>query len=322
MNATTGIEWTDATSNPFKFRDKATGQIVWACVKVSPGCAHCYSETLANRYGRGGPFTKAAMEKVEPFVCEKELRQLATSKKLAGKRVFVGDMTDLFGEWVSDDMLDRLFATFAVRPDVTFQVLTKRPERMRDYILGADGRELKADIPGVVLNREPFDWPLPNVWLGVSVENQAAADVRIPLLLQTPAAVRFLSCEPLLGPVDLGPGFRWGEPIPITKLESWGHRPDWVIVGGESGAGARPLDVAWARSVVNQCKAAGVACFVKQLGSEPGWDSQSGKAPGSFHHYDAKSGLHIKRLNDRKGGDPNEWPADLRVREFPAGART
>jgi protein gp37 len=133
---------------------------------------------------------------------------------------------------------------------------------------------------------------LPNVWLGVSVENQQYADERIPLLLQTPAALRFISAEPLLGPLDLQPAVRYA---PI----------DWVIVGGESGPGARPFDLAWARSIVQQCQAAGVACFVKQVGAKPVFE---GTPVGVFEGYD---------YEDPKGGDPSEWPEDLRVREFP-----
>src|SRR5262245_8975140 len=121
----TSIQWTDYTSNPIKYRRKSDGKTVWGCVKVSPGCAHCYAEAIALRFDRGKVFNAANMEELEPFTDEDELRTLLTSKKLSGKRVFVGDMTDVFGEWIPDKMLDRLFAVFALRPDVTFQVLTK-----------------------------------------------------------------------------------------------------------------------------------------------------------------------------------------------------
>jgi hypothetical protein len=152
---------------------------------------------------------------------------------------------------------------------------------------------------------------LPNVWLGVSVENQHFADERIPLLLQTPAAVRFISAEPLLQGIDIsrylmatcdhGEEFCEdvgcdGEPAPLH----------WVIVGGESGPGARPFDLAWGRSIVQQCKAAGVACFVKQLGAVP-----------MYLRWEDKAMMPVDRVRDRKGGDPAEWPDDLRVRQFP-----
>jgi len=170
-------------------------------------------------------------------------------------------------------------------------------------------------------------WPLSNVWLGVSVENQHFADERIPLLLQTPAAVRFISAEPLLGPVDLH--------SPVLEADSDGYL-DWVIVGGESGAGARPFAVAWARSIVAQCQAAGVPVFVKQLGADvrdrndAGFDGCSPTSwPESIEERDAIEyelsgyredwqGAEVRvHLRDRKGGDMAEWPSDLQVREFP-----
>jgi protein gp37 len=328
----TGIEWTDFSANPLKYRD-GQGRVVWGCVHVSDGCRNCYAESLAKRYGRGGPFTAPTMARLEPFLDETELRHMLKAKRIggrdvAGSRCFVGDMTDLFGEWVTDAQLDRLFATFALRPDVTFQVLTKRADRMRAYLsepgrrseimavaerlafdagttgrcalppgcawAGGDGDSAQPDSgPGDV--RVPvFAWPLLNVWLGTSVEDQRAADERIPHLLQTPAAVRFLSVEPLLGPVDLdAPGY------------------DWVIVGGESGPGARPCDVAWIRSIVEQCKAAGVPAFVKQMGA------RLIEADGCGMHR-LPDGRYRIPLRDPKGGDPAEWPEDLRVRQFPA----
>jgi protein gp37 len=153
----------------------------------------------------------------------------------------------------------------------------------------------------------PIPWPLPNVWLGVSVENQHFADERIPLLLQTPAAVRFISAEPLLGPIELERGgFALHRPVKSPSGTRWPGL-DWVIVGGESGSKARPFDLAWARSIVAQCKAAGVPVFVKQLGSNPTCE----------HCGDA---IAVFGPRNRKGGDINEFPQELRVREFPKGA--
>src|SRR3990167_2481514 len=179
-------------------------------------------------------------------------------------------MSDLFHEDVPDNFISLCFQIMSLAPQHTFQVLTKRSERMHDL------------MPWL-LEREGDGLPLPNVWLGTSVENQHWADIRIPILLDTPAAVRFLSCEPLLGPVDLRQWLRiWTArgSVPVRLLH-------WVIVGGESGPRHRPFDPDWARSIVAQCREAGVSCFVKQLG---------GLRPGN-------------KLED--------LPEDLRVREFP-----
>lgn len=207
MNKTT-IEWTDYTSNLIRYRDPE-GRSVHGCIKVSAGCANCYASAWSARGltgERDGAFTAKRMATLRPFFDEKEARAVLRSR-VTGARVFVGDMTDVFGEWVTDELLDQMFAVFGLRPDLTFQVLTKRPERMREYMVDPDCYtcvdEAAAAISGEsgvgVITR----WPLPNVWLGVSVEDQAAADERIPALLDTPAAVRFLSCEPLIEEVDL-----------------------------------------------------------------------------------------------------------------------
>lgn len=231
-----------------------------------------------------------------PYVDDAELKAMLSPRRLpAGSRVFVEDMSDLFGEWVPDEMLDRVFAVFALRPDVVFQVLTKRPERMREYLTNYDRMYvLRSSIEDTI--SDPVPWPLPNVWLGVSAEDQEQADKRIPELLATPAAVRFVSAEPLLGPIDFG----W---------DDWGYveRPDWVIVGGESGPRSRPCDVVWIRAIVAQCRAAGVAVFVKQVGAKP----YNG---GDMFGECAATAIPLK---DRKGGEMAEWAEDLRVREMP-----
>ena len=359
----TSIEWCDFAANPIRYRD-TEGKSVWACVKASEGCQHCYAEALAHRY-QGREFTAKAMEGVTPYVDERELKaMLAPAKLPAGSKVFVGDMTDMFGPWVPFELLDRVFAVFALRPDVVFQVLTKRPERMREYLAARDTagavaitiREVAPDgglaamkAMGTHVLRDVVQrrWPLPNIWLGVSVENQHWADVRIPELLATPAAVRFLSCEPLLGEVYFTRDLLWNAtPCPegcgcarpvdadvadcacdgpcCFDLEGFnGRKPDidWVIVGGESGPGARPCDVGWIRSIVSQCKAAGTKVFVKQLGAKPyvRWMETEAHPvydegdPG-FHEVE---NLEAWRLRNRKGADPDEWPEDLRVREWP-----
>jgi protein gp37 len=260
------------------------------------------------------------MKGLIPYLDEAELRHMRTAGQIAGLaveggRCFVGDMTDLFGEWVPDDLLNRLFSeVLERRQDVTWQLLTKRADRLQAYLAWRYGE-------GRIPSR--------NIHVGVSVENQAAADERIPLLLQTPAAVRFVSYEPALGPVDLGRYLvgRHGtangverQPRPVPNGSSGPGVPnvpvppvatDWIIVGGESGPGARPFDIAWARSVVRQCKTAGVAVFVKQLGARP-YRSRQHDDGKVVHAYD-----EAITLNDRKGGDPAYWPDDLRVREFP-----
>ncbi len=242
-------------------------------------------------------------------------------------RVFVNSMSDLFHEALPDAAIDRVFATMIEARNHTFQILTKRPERMRAYFSAP--YRAKAWASALELLPRQFrscgtpteDWWgnfSRHIWLGVSVEDQATADERIPHLLATPAAVRFVSYEPALGPVDFG---EWLFPCDGGCGRDPCDAPprlDWLIVGGESGPGARPCDVAWIRSAVAQCKAAGVACFVKQLGARPyssaigeGCECFPDDSPITKHadcHFD---------FRDRKGGDPSEWPEDLRVREFP-----
>jgi len=243
---------------------------------------------------------------------------------------------DLFDGSLSNEAIAAVFGVMAACPQHTFQILTKRPERMRQWFdwvaskcLGANPHAARwcAKIahnkrPDVSVERalvEVWDgrsvppWPLPNVWLGVSVENQATADERIPLLLQTPAALRFVSYEPALGPVDFDEERDWLTPQLImpdgsasaTSAGSPKHPGlDWLIVGGESGPGARLCDLAWIRSAVAQCKAARVPAFVKQLGARP-------------FAYGTHTRDGLRSLRSRKGGDPSEWPEDLRVRELP-----
>lgn len=183
------------------------------------------------------------------------------------RRVFVCSMADLFHESIPDEFIARVFAVMALAPQHTFQILTKRPGRMRS-LLGGWG------IHNLVMDRFANDddlyvrralaagggqaWPLPNVWIGVSVEDQKSADLRIPILLDTPAAVRWLSCEPLLGPVDISRD-EW-------LFSGKGNCVDWVVVGGESGPGARPMHPDWARSLRDQCAAADVPFLFKQWG--------------------------------------------------------
>jgi protein gp37 len=316
MSVGTHIEWTEATWNP-----------VTGCTKISPGCKNCYIERTPPFHMAGRKFVKG---RIPLEFHDNRLTQPLRWRK--PRRVFVNSLSDLFHADVPDDFIDRVFAVMALCPQHTFQVLTKRPERMAAYITRT-GRSITylddaARTLGYTLrfdtgNGHPLGlvrWPLPNCWAGTSVEDQPRADERIPHLLRCPAAVRFLSCEPLLGPVDLR------NPCAIGRqqgLESAGlpgriaaevectfsdlDGIGWVIVGGESGPGARPCDVAWVRALVGQCRAVGVPCFVKQVGANP---------YQSFGHV----GVEPLKLRDRKGGDPSEWPEDLRVRQFPQPA--
>lgn len=321
---TTGIEWTDETWNP-----------VVGCTKVSQGCKHCYAKTIhdmrhkAHREGK-----KVAPQYAHPFETVQLMpdRLDAPLRRRRPTKYFVNSVSDLFHEDVPDEYLDRVFGIMAQASRHVFQILTKRPERMQEYSAGMAalspkertrrivrsmyaGHPAQAIATAVVPDDHVGDlaWPLPNVWLGTSVEDQKAADERIPLLLQTSAAVRFLSCEPLIGAVDLTRWFDGNPACPKYSVDCLSEDGDchdacedlglhWVIVGGESGHGARACNVQWIRELVAACGFAGVPCFVKQLGSRPVFGE--GPAP------------HIQQ-RDRKGGNIDEWPTDLRVRQFP-----
>lgn len=289
------IEWTDATWTPIRARRLDTGKVGVHCEKVSEACKNCYAERLNLRnlpaHGTGLEFNVLNRQKVEVFVDENILLQPLRWKR--GRRIFVCSQTDLFGEFVPDEMIDRVFAVMALCPHHTFQVLTKRPERMLAWMtsprplttVDSDVAHFAEHIGRIVFdsrgsdklnyfgcaagtdvsNRRRFPgWPLPHVWLGVTVEDQPRADERIPLLLRTPAAVRFVSAEPLLGPIDLDRCYREHGPDGLCDHEDSGL--DWVIAGGESGPGARPTHPDWFRSLRDQCVAAGVPYFFKQWG--------------------------------------------------------
>jgi len=292
----TNIEWTR--------NDDGTRGETWnpttGCDRVSAGCDHCYALTMARRlkgmgqakYQRDGdPKTSGPGFGLmtHPDTLDLPLRWRKPRK------VFVNSMSDLFHESVPTAFIGAVFDVMRQTPQHTYQILTKRHARMRSLARAAAFGE---------------GWPLPNVWLGVSVEDQKWADIRVPALLDTPAAVRFLSCEPLLGPIRLpfieeydgctcgtGPEGYYGmhergcgtEPGP-----AW-DRLHWVIAGGESGPGARPCELSWLRSLRNQCAEAGVPIFIKQLGRKLGLEIGAGI----------------------KGGDWDGWPEDLKVREFP-----
>lgn len=288
------IEWTDTTWNPVR-----------GCSRVSEGCRNCYAERQASRYaGPGMPFQGFASN--GKWTGRVDLLPAKLGEPLhwvKPRRVFVNSMSDLFHESLSDEYIAAVFGVMVSCPQHTFQVLTKRPERMRRFF------EIYADDPSMRNNwwineaclklpnggvrgfrlRAPIDSEkFENVWLGVSVEDQKTADERIPILLDTPAAVRFVSAEPLLGPVSLR-AFMWpvhgswrapynseAEAEAAGAIVAWhpqglvlAGRPfvKWVIVGGESGPNARRCHADWIRAIVTQCARAKTACFVKQLGA-------------------------------------------------------
>lgn len=268
--AKSSIEWTDKVWNP-----------VTGCTKVSAGCANCYAETFAHR--GMGQWKGRKFEDVR--IHNDRLNQPWHWRKPA--RVFVNSMSDLFHEDVPDDFINAVWRVMAENAQLTFQVLTKRPERMLEFGTGNH-----------------------NIWLGVSVENQKAADERIPLLFQTPAAVRFLSVEPMLESIRLP----WAKPGVIIFKNDEKIPPSlhWVICGGESGPKARPFNIDWARDLRDQCKAVGVPFFMKQMGAKPYEPFRCPHCHGQ-HPEDAKKII----FKNRKGGDMAEWPEDLRMREFP-----
>ncbi len=307
----TKIEWADVVWNPIR-----------GCRHVSEGCRNCYAEHTAYRFSTrvGMPYHGlVVMSETGPrwtgdvrLVPDKLGEPLGWRKP---RRVFANSMSDLFHPDVPFDYVAAVFGVMAATSmRHTFQVLTKRPERELEFFrqLGKprwaqDGAREFAEANSVTVDPSVFAclthatkrgaipgdlaaasmgfdrWPLSNVWLGVSVENQTTAEERIPLLLQCPAAVHWISAEPLLDEVH---------------LDEWLYARglDWVVVGGESGPNARPCDVGWILQVLDQCYTANVPVFVKQLGARP----------------------RPLTLRDPKGGDPSQWPKHLRVRQYPA----
>lgn len=280
MGDKTGIEWTDHTYNPW-----------WGCTKVSPGCDSCYAETWAKRYGTTWGFGAPRRFFGDKHWDEPRKWNRKAEKAHVRHRVFCASMSDVFDNEVMQSHRDRLWQLIKETPYLDWQLLTKRIGNVEKML--------------------PQDWGTgyPNGWLGISIVNQEEADRDIPKLLQTPAVVRFLSVEPLLAPVTLNPlwlggrkraygkgGDIYGEKV--KTLSGTIHTEErtkinWCIIGGESGPGARPMYLDWARSLVHQCKAAGVACFYKQGGN-------------------SNSCIH-----DRKGGHFECFPKDLQIREFP-----
>lgn len=242
MGDNTGIEWADATWNP------ATG-----CTHVSAGCDHCYAERLAERLQHMGV---AGYENGFTYTEHPERLFMPTRWKRP-RRIFVNSMSDLFHEHATYDFVRDVFATMYNTDQHTYQVLTKRPQKAASWI-----RRMLGDIHAVRLPA--------HIWIGTSVENEAAT-FRIPALLTIPARVRFLSCEPLLGPLDLTPyvfeNTAKDDPYYWTPD---GHGVDWVITGAESGPGARPMDEDWVRGIRDACMGWGVPLFYKQAATSGG----------------------------------------------------
>ena len=294
------IEWTDRSDwNPIR-----------GCTRVSPGCGGpgphggCYAEAMAARFSDPGQWGHTFAERTPAggrWTGKVELQEdrvtlpLRWAKGVPGRnKCFITSTSDPFHEGISDIEIDLLFAVMALRPDWIFQVLTKRSQRMREYLLHRQSSKFRweAALDAVRTNQSPFqlgdalEWlsrrgPLPNVWQGVSCEDQQRWDECTADLKATPAAVRWVSAEPLLGPIETG--FGWVHHHPdndrsnpaLAQLVRAARRNldpgaiDWVVVGGESGPRARPMPADWARSLHDQCANAGVAFFFKQWGSNP-----------------------------------------------------
>jgi len=277
----TKIEWTEMTWNP-----------IAGCNDVSEGCRHCYARTMARRLEAMGSEKYRGLTVLQGShtvwtgrIAFDEKTLMEPLRRRTPTVYFVNSMSDLFHKNVTDEMRDHIFAILALTPQHTYQVLTKRADQMQKYMSGGRGNRAAGILvdwfaDGTITTaqfmakKNRLSAPIPNDWLGVSVENQAAADERIPLLLQTPAAVRFISAEPLLGQVDLTGlqhDYSDGQHLFINALKP-ASTPialpalDWVICGGESGPGARPMHPDWARGLRDACVAAGVPFFFKQWG--------------------------------------------------------
>lgn len=298
MKKKSSILWTDATWSP-----------VTGCTPKSAGCKNCYAKReVESRWSKnpksvffGRPFTDVQVH---------ENQLMAPMKWKEPHRIFVCPRSDLFHESVSFEFIDWVFAVMALCPHHTFQVLTKRPERLLEYatqhtrhgfMVQAARDLLSTNIPMPKWNQiQPFQWPLKNIWLGVTAENQATANERIPLLIQTPAAVRWISAEPLIEAVDLRLWLGIDRRSPSSDWERGGVNQgiDWVVVGGESGRHARPMQPDWARTLRDQCAAAGVPYLFKQWGKHVALeeDAQTGRAFGA-----ALSEDRIPRENQSTG---------------------
>lgn len=283
MGSTTKIEWTDHTFNPW-----------WGCLKVSPECDHCYAEAFAKRIGQkiwGPEKTTKRRFFGDAHWREPEKWDRAALEAGERRRVFCASMADVFEDRRDlDEHRVRLWSLIERTQNLDWLLLTKRPENMER------------------LSPETWSagWPM-NIWAGTTAGDQKRADLRLAHLRKVPALTRFVSYEPALGEVD------WKPLISDGAIH-------WIIVGGESGGGSRPFDIAWARKTVKQCAEAGIACFVKQLGAYPLVELGGKLAlPTRVSKHDQEQRPTYKMV-DAKGGDWSEWPKELRVRQFPRPA--
>lgn len=284
MGEISGIAWTDATFNPW-----------WGCTRVSPGCEHCYAETLAT-VRRKLPVwgVDADRKSMSEAYWRGPVKWNAASEKAGVRtRVFCASMADVFeitngrnaeARKVQDTARERLWHLIMATPWLDWLLLTKRPQNVATLAPWCNGWGA---------------WP-PNVWLGVTAEDQKRADERLPLLVQIPARVRFVSHEPAIEGINIS---SWLGPDGVH----------WVITGGESGAKARPYFLNWAADIIDQCRRAGAAPFVKQLGANA-WLQGEGLLDDEG---DGAIDVVTVKTRDPKGGDVSEWPPQLRVQEFP-----
>jgi protein gp37 len=279
------IQWTDVTDNIIVADGGG-----WWCRRISAGCDNCYAATLNQNTFFGGNKLDYSGQSPPLILEEKIIDKWKNQTK--PKRHFVASMTDIFGEWVNREWHYKIFDGMLNAPKQTFQILTKRPEIMRNACLDW-------------LKRSELKLMPANIWLGATCENQVTADKRIPVLLSIPASMHFLSCEPLLEDVDL-------------KLPSVSHpaKNFWVIVGGESGKNCRPCYLHHIHSIVEQCGRTRTPVFVKQLGSNPVEERilDFGMPDGTRRRENERREIF---LGDRKGGDMAEFPEYLQIRQFP-----
>lgn len=302
------------TWNPIRARELATGKVGTHCEKPSTGCANCYAEAHNRRNlpagGTGLGYTLRNRELVEIFVDQKTL--LEPLHWLKPRKVFPCSLTDLFGEFVTDEQIDQVFAVMALSGRHTYLILTKRAKRMYEYIkrlgrsivpLEKAARSFGYTLQFTGLDGQAYStlpWPIPNVVLGISAEDQSNLLERGQYLVSTPAVRHMISYEPALGPIQLNQIVALDGDGPACDLSWIGSDSaiDLVIVGGESGSQARAFEIGWARDVIRQCAGTMAKVFIKQLGYRPFIEHQR------------------LVLKDRKGGDMNEWLEDLRVREL------
>lgn len=367
MSSNSKIEWCDASWNPIRSRvrqdapeiarakgytsliqivEKNIGKVGWHCEHASTGCDHCYAESLNHRClpgcGTGLPYDRRSRDLVELFLDEEELLKPLKWKK--PRRIFVCSMTDLFAEFVTDEMIDQVMAVAALCPQHTFLFLTKRTDRCAEYWDNLSRIPVVFRIANAMTTVAPgsrlFNDPRHHCHLGFSAEDQQRFDERWSHMRKLAAAgwKVWCSAEPLLSAIDLrlpeGASIHANYP---EGFENWTEkkRDEWfsmqaratymsrstlpcqIVVGGESGHGARPCNIDWIRGIVRQCRDAGVAVFVKQLGAKPYEVLFAGEAFGPFD-INGQKWLSLE-LDNRKGADMAEWPEDLRIREIPGG---